>query len=162
MSSVFFEWMQSRLHAECDTVIAFYDQDRRLLAQAQVASAAAHHAAEVELAAARETIARLEGEVSGERARADQAEAALETVRRTVADPPDLSRPRLGWLDEPSTELVNMVLIRICLRNEADQYAADSDYGEHMHHLADLYQARVRAVQEATKTAIDAPMAVRA
>ena len=83
--SAFFEWMQSRLHAECDTVIAFYDQDRRLLAQAQVASAAAHHDAEVELAAVRETIARLEGEVSGERARADQAEAALNTARRMAA-----------------------------------------------------------------------------
>lgn len=77
--SAFFEWLQSRLHAECDTVIAFYDQDRRLLAQAQSESAAAHHQAETELAAARETITHLQHQVAKERARADQAKTALNT-----------------------------------------------------------------------------------
>lgn len=147
----FFEWLQSRLHTECDTVIAFYDQDRRTIAQAQVESAAAHHAAEVELATARATIARLEAEAARERARADQAEAALGTVRRAVIEPVVLTRPLIGQMDELNTALTNLVLIRICLRNEANQHA-DSYYGEHMHDLADLYQGRIWAAQEATNS----------
>lgn len=149
--SAFFEWLQSRLHAECDTVIAFYDQDRRLLTQAQSESAAAHHEAEIELAAAREVITGLQAKVVRERARADQAEAALEAARSTVTEPPDLTRPHIAQMDALTTALLNTVLIRICLRNKAIQHVG-SHRGEHLHLLADLYQARVWAAQEALHT----------
>lgn len=151
MSSAFFEWLQNTLHRECDTVIAFHDGDRRAAIQAQAESAAAHHAAELALAGARETIARLEADATRERARADQAEAALETVRRTVTEPVDPTQLRFDWMDEPTAALVNTVLTRICLRNEANQHP-DSTYGAYIHRLADLYQERVQAALEATNT----------
>lgn len=144
----FFEWVQSRLHHECDNVIAFYDQDRRASAQAQVESANAHHEAEQALAEARAQIARLEAETVGERARADRAEAALREVRRLVAEPVDLTRPLIDQMDEVYVELTNAALIRNAVRIEANQYPGD--YGEHMHALADRFHIRVLEALEAT------------
>lgn len=148
--SAFFEWVQGRLHSECDTVIAFYDQDRRTAAEAQVASATAHHEAEQALAEARQQIARLESEAAGERARADKVQAALDTVRRTITEPVDLTRPRIDWADEITTKVINTSVIRNALRNEAARNPGH--YGEHMHALADRVHAGVLEALEATKT----------
>ncbi|MFC9941337.1 hypothetical protein [Nocardiopsis alba] len=145
----FFEWVQSRLHHECDNVIAFYDQDRRASAQAQVESANAHHEAEQALAEARAQIARLEGEAATARARADQAEAALREVRRLVAEPVDLSQPPISQeTDSRYTTYIHLVLIRLVLLGEANRHAG-SLYGDRMEILADLYTERLEQAHQA-------------
>lgn len=75
--SAFTEWLQQRMHLECDTVIDCYDQ-------ARVASAEAHREAEQALRAERSRSAALEAELVRQRERVERAEAALARGRQGV------------------------------------------------------------------------------
>ncbi|SIO86161.1 hypothetical protein [Nocardiopsis sp. JB363] len=144
----FFEWLQSRLHAECDTVIAFYDRDRRSIAQAQVASAAAHHDAEVELAEAREAIARLEAELVAERDRTDQARAALAlggplTVEEALSGADVSEVLEAAWR--------HVYAVRLSLLAEADRQRkaeGGADYVRHLERMVEIYRQRILRASE--------------
>lgn len=156
------------VHHDCQSTFAQLDQMHERLEEmfdhlaedldqadsARAESEAAHHDAEVELAAARERNEALEAELSRVRARADQAEAARAGAEKLLTSPLPLTRPSLQGQGPVDAALLNVVLIRILVRNEANRANRDEDsfYGEHLHQLADVLQARIIAAHGALRT----------
>ncbi|MEV2276183.1 hypothetical protein AB0I72_11395 [Nocardiopsis sp. NPDC049922] len=153
----------TRMEVEAELTQTRTHADR--LDSALTDSAQAHNEAEKELTAEREVVAFLQAElnaaskrievmelkVAGERARADQAEAARTAVEKLLADPLPLTRPHLENQGLVDAALFNVVLMRILLRAEGNRHAG-SFYGEYVHQLADALQARVTAAFDALKT----------
>lgn len=138
--------MHERLEEMFDHLAEDFDQAD----SARTESEAARHDAEAELAAVRERNEALEAELSRARARADQAEAARAGAEKLLASPLPLTRPSLQNQGPVDAALLNVVLIRILVRNEANSNV-DSFYGEHLHQLADVLQARIIAAGDALR-----------
>lgn len=111
---------------------------------ARATSEAARYDAEVELAAARELNEALEAELARVRARVDRAQ-------EVVTSPLPLTQPSLQNQGPVDAALLNVVLIRILVRNEANR-DANSFYGEHLHQIADALQSRIVAAAAALRT----------